>query len=134
MVGDEVESIEEIEASPMRVLSLVKHVDVRRSSMYGMLVRFNKLKDKLRKIKLQHYPGQNMTLLVIDVKDLYHELFTSNQYDESLTLEVLSNLSQGGGGCQLWYYVCAPMNLKLQRTLLEIGHMSRQNQIGRAHV
>ena len=48
MVGDEVKSIEEIEAIPTRVLSLVKHVDVRWSSMYGMLVRFNKLKDSIK--------------------------------------------------------------------------------------
>lgn len=40
MVDSDVVHLNDLEAEPTRVLSLVKHVDVRWSSMYAMLVRF----------------------------------------------------------------------------------------------
>lgn len=48
MVTEDVVQLEELHNEPTKVLNLVKHVDVRWSSMYGMLSRFNQLKESIK--------------------------------------------------------------------------------------
>jgi hypothetical protein len=48
IVSEDVVPQAELDKQPDKVLSLVKHVDVRWSSMYGMLVRFHQLKDSVK--------------------------------------------------------------------------------------
>lgn len=48
MVTEDVVKLEELHNKPTKVLNLVKHVDVRWSSMYGMLSRFNQLKESIK--------------------------------------------------------------------------------------
>lgn len=48
MVTEDVVQLEELHNEPKKVLNLVKHVDVRWSSMYGMLSRFYQLKESIK--------------------------------------------------------------------------------------
>lgn len=69
MVQTDVVLLDDLEAEPTRVLSLVKHVDVRWSSMYGMCVRFNKLKSSI-KLYMQRALSGNDKDIKIKVEDL----------------------------------------------------------------
>ena len=62
--------------------------------------RYNLLKDQLRQLRLQQFPGQNVITFIVKARALYKELFAANQYDELITRDVVNNLMQGGGGHQ----------------------------------
>jgi hypothetical protein len=54
---------------------------------------FDDLKDKFRAINMKSYAGENVREMSMDLKDIANELFSANRYDQSLTENLLFNLT-----------------------------------------
>jgi hypothetical protein len=54
---------------------------------------FDDLKDKFRAINLKIYAGENVREMSMDLKDIPNELISANRYDQSLTDNLLFNLT-----------------------------------------
>ena len=65
MVTTDAVDVRKLDKVPTRVLGLLKHVDVRWSSMYGMLVRFLRLK-----IAIKMYMVRAALLLLLKTRRL----------------------------------------------------------------
>ena len=100
---------------------------LQRGIMSISITRYAEIKDKIKALEPSQYPGHNILMMVIQLKEWCQELQDADQYDHYLTLIITKNFLKGGGATnELWRMPFLLLIPKLNDALLEIPHMSRE--------
>jgi hypothetical protein len=84
--------------------------------------RFDKIKDSIKKRKMQDYSGEDVEAISTDYMSGWKNLHGARMYDHSLTLTMLKTIMQSGN--EDFRYGLRSLKEKLNKKLLEIRHLS----------
>ena len=84
--------------------------------------RFDKIKDSIKKRKIQGYSGQDVESISTDYISEWKQLHSARMYDHSLTLTMLKAIMEAGN--EDFRYGLRSLKEKLSSKLLEIRHLS----------
>jgi hypothetical protein len=89
--------------------------------------RFDRIKSEIRKIKPSQFPGQDLNAMARKIQVAAMKLDTAGQYDHNLTLAILDNFLEAGGGNgpdpETYRFPLRNKRGQLETKLSEIAHM-----------
>ena len=89
------------------------------------IVRFNKIKDRIKDCKLSDYSGENIESIATDFLMDFKDLHGGRMYDQSLTLTMLNTVMEAGGTSnEDFKHPLRKIRDKLKTKLMSTRHMN----------